>query len=116
MPLFLPSVQGCRDDELDGPCDVEPERKRKHHTDPKYDTHPSVSGESSLKVWRPNQKKRKGKKQYAVLSDANEDAPLPKKRGKDELPVIAPKRGRHRSRKDKKDVHLKCFDHPWLWR
>jgi hypothetical protein len=23
------------DDELDGPCDVEPERKRKHHTDPK---------------------------------------------------------------------------------
>jgi hypothetical protein len=77
--------------------------ERENHTDSKCDTHPSVSEESSLKVWKPNQKKRKGKKQYAVLSDANEDAPLPKKRGKDEPPVIATKRGRHRFRKDEED-------------
>jgi hypothetical protein len=70
-----------------------------------------VSEESSLNVWKPNQKKRKGKKQYVVLSDANEDAPPPK-RGKEELPVIAPKRDHHRPRKDEEDVYLKGFDDP----
>ena len=63
--IYLPALSSLRervdDDELDGASDVEPERKRRYHTDSESDTHPNVSEESSLKVWKLNQKKRKGR-------------------------------------------------------
>ena len=63
-----------------------------------------------MKVWKPNHKKRKGKTQIAVLSDYDEDVSLPKKRGKDEQPVIAPKRHRCHPHKCEEDVHPRGFN------